>query len=69
MKTIDLHGPDGNAYCLLGLAKIWSRQLELDGEAIRDEMRSGNYSHLVETFEKHFGMVCQLINKPGEEEE
>jgi hypothetical protein len=58
---IDLTGPDGNAFVLLGTARKIARQFDRAGandididDIIRD-MRSGDYEHLLEVFEKHFG--------------
>ena len=53
--VIDLTGPDGNAFCLMGYAKKFARQLDLDGNQIIKEMQSGNYENLVDTFDKYFG--------------
>jgi hypothetical protein len=53
--VIDLTGPDGNAFCLMGYAKKFARQLDLNGNQIIKEMQSGNYENLVATFEKYFG--------------
>ncbi len=53
--VIDLTGPEGNAFCLMGYAKRFSRQLGLDGDTIISEMKGGDYEHLVSTFDKHFG--------------
>jgi hypothetical protein len=52
---IDLTGPEGNAFCLLGYAKKFARQFDLDGDTIINEMKDGDYEHLVSTFDKHFG--------------
>ena len=52
---LDLTGPQGNAFVILGVAQNLSKQLELDGEAIMNEMQSGDYENLVDVFEKHFG--------------
>ncbi len=57
---IDLTGPDGNAFFLLGTAGKLAKQLGLDANAIRTEMMGGNYEHLVETFDKHFGDFVTL---------
>ena len=57
---IDLTGPDGNAFFLLGSAGKLAKQLGLDGNVIRTEMMAGNYEHLVETFDKHFGHFVTL---------
>ena len=60
-QTIDLNGPDGNAWCLLGTGQSLARNLRIDFEPIRTEMMSGNYRHLVETFDKHFGEYVDLV--------
>ena len=57
---IDLTGPQGNAFALLGYADQLAKKLGRDSEKIRTEMRSGNYEHLVSTFEKHFGAYVVL---------
>ena len=53
--VIDLTGPDGNAFALMGYAKQFAKQLELDGSAIIDEMRSGDYENLLEVFDNAIG--------------
>jgi hypothetical protein len=60
-REINLDGPDGNAFVLLGYASRYADQLGLDKDAILKEMKSGNYRHLVETFDKHFGEFVDLI--------
>ena len=57
---IDLTGPQGNAYFLLGTAKNLAKQLELDGSKIMEEMMSGDYEHLLEVFDENFGMFVTL---------
>ena len=52
---IDLTGPQGNAYFLLGTAMKLARQLGLPSEAILEDMKSADYEHLVDVFDKHFG--------------
>jgi len=54
---IDLTGPEGNAFCLLGYAKKFARQLGLDGDTIINEMKDGDYEHLVSTFDKHLAIM------------
>ena len=55
---IDLTGPDGNAFVILGLAKRlckefgMTKQYEKD---LLDEMMSGDYENLLEVFDKNFG--------------
>ena len=56
--VIDLTGPAGNAYSLMGNAEHLGRQLgygKLAIEGIIAEMQLGDYEHLVKTFDKHFG--------------
>lgn len=53
--VIDLTGPEGNAFFLLGTAKKLARQLDLNVSEILEEMRSGDYEHLITTFDKYFG--------------
>ena len=53
--VIDLTGPEGNAFCLMGYAKKFARQLDLDANQIIQEMKSGDYENLVATFDKYFG--------------
>ena len=65
-RTIDLSGPQGNAFYLLGTAQTWGKKLGLDTDAILADMKSGDYEHLLEVFEEHFGMVVTLLNKPGD---
>lgn len=59
--VIDLTGPQGNAFFLISAAKRFARQLDLDYEAIKEEMMSGNYDHLVETFDHYFGNYVTLL--------
>lgn len=66
-KCIDLAGPDGNAFVLLGIASKWAKQIPgKDADAITTEMQSGDYDNLIAVFEREFGAVVTLINKPGE---
>lgn len=58
---IDLSGPEGNAYYLLGLAQKYSIALELDAHKILEEMRSGDYANLIKVFDSYFGEYVDLI--------
>ncbi len=58
--SIDLTGPDGNAFVLIGTATKLARQLGLDGKAIQAEMMKGDYENLVKVFDKHFGHFVTL---------
>lgn len=53
--VIDLTGPGGNAFCLLGNARKLARDLGLNSDEILEEMKQGDYEHLVSTFDKYFG--------------
>jgi alanine-alpha-ketoisovalerate/valine-pyruvate aminotransferase len=56
--VIDLDGPDGNAFVLLGTAKRFARQLcydKTETDLMLADMRSSDYEHLLEVFDKHFG--------------
>lgn len=52
---IDLTGPDGNAFVLIGTAKNLAKQLGLDGDLIASEMMLGDYEDLLATMEHYFG--------------
>jgi len=56
MRVINLDGPDGNAFALLGYASQWAKDLELNKDKILNEMKSDDYVNLVSTFNKYFGM-------------
>ena len=58
--TIDLTGPQGNAFYLLGTAKNLAKQLELNGLEIMEEMQSSDYENLLEVFDKNFGNIVTL---------
>ena len=57
---IDLTGPDGNAFVLIGTAGNLAKQLGLDGKKIQAEMMNGNYEHLIEVFDREFGSFVTL---------
>lgn len=52
---IDLTGPEGNAFVLMGMAKNFAKQLGKDSEAITGEMMAGDYEHLLSVFDREFG--------------
>jgi|TARA_B100000073_G_scaffold174988_1_gene144866 hypothetical protein len=62
-RVIDLNGPEGNAFYLLGTAQALCKQIGISVERkdeILDEMRSDDYEHLITTFDKYFGKVIDL---------
>ena len=62
-RVIDLNGPEGNAFYLLGTAMNLCKQNGISVERkdeIIDEMRSDDYEHLIQTFDKYFGKLVDL---------
>ena len=57
---IDLTGPQGNAYYILGVAKNLCKQVGIDFKPIMEEMTSGDYENLIEVFDKKFGSVVTM---------
>ena len=62
-QVIDLTGPDGNAFFLLGTAMKLCKQIGISSERteeILDELKSSDYEHLIKTFDKYFGKLVDL---------
>ena len=62
-RVIDINGPEGNAFCLLGTAMSLCKQIGISDtrtEEIVDEMKSDDYEHLIQTFDKYFGKLVDL---------
>ena len=60
---IDLTGPDGNAFALMGYARRFARQLgysKEDQDQLLKLMTSGDYENLLEVFDDHFGSFVIL---------
>jgi hypothetical protein len=58
--VIDLTGPDGNAFVLMGYAKRFAKQLDLDVDVIIKEMKAGDYENLLQVFDNYFGSFVIL---------
>jgi hypothetical protein len=58
--VIDLTGPDGNAFVLMGYAKRFAKQLDLDADVIIKEMKAGDYENLLQVFDNYFGSFVIL---------
>ena len=70
---IDLTGPQGNAFALMGFAKQYARDITVyrdefgethilpTGDEITEEMMLGDYDNLVEVFDKYFGEYVVLL--------
>jgi len=57
---IDLTGPDGNAFYILGVAKNLCKQVGIDFKPLMDEMMSGDYENLIKVFDDKFGSVVTM---------
>ncbi len=60
MKTVDINGPDGNAFVLIGMAKTFCSVLDIECKEIIDEMTSGDYENLLDVFEENFSDFVTL---------
>lgn len=58
--VIDLTGPEGNAFVILGYANRFAKQLGLDANKIHEEMTSGDYENLIQVFDNYFGDIVIL---------
>ena len=58
---IDLTGPDGNAFHLLGQAKRLCRELNKDYDTVRARMIESDYANLIKVFDKEFGDYIDLF--------
>ena len=54
MIYIDLDSPEGNSFNIMSIAKKICKALEIDSTPIINDMRSGDYEHLIDVFLKHF---------------
>jgi hypothetical protein len=57
---IDLTGPQGNAFSMIGTAKTLARKLGKDQDKIVKEMMSGDYDNLIKVFDREFGSFVTL---------
>jgi hypothetical protein len=57
---IDLTSSEGNAFEMISTAKGLSKMLGLEFDPIETDMLSGDYEHLVDVFEKHYGDYVNL---------
>ncbi len=55
---IDLTGPDGNVFALIGIGGRLCKQLGLNSEMFTRRMMSGDYENAVNTFEEYF---CNFV--------
>ena len=57
---IDLMGPEGNAFALLGIAKDLCHKTGIEWEPVKNEMTSGDYENLIDVLDRHFGHVIVM---------
>ena len=56
--VLDLTGPDGNAFALMGYATRFAKDLDYSKQEIEDlmkKMQSGDYENLLKVFDDEFG--------------
>lgn len=61
--TIDLTGPEGNTFVLIGYANNYAKQLGYTKDEIKDmvnKMLSGDYENVIKVFDEHFGSFVDL---------
>ena len=63
MRTIDCSGPEGNVFFLIATARRLAKALDLDVNAIQEDMMSSEYNHDCDVFEEHFDGYVRLVNK------
>ncbi len=59
-EIIDLTGPQGNAFYLMKRAIELSKQLDKNSDSILQDMKSDDYEHLIQVFDRHFGSFVIL---------
>lgn len=62
--TIDLRGPEGNAFAIIGAAKNLAEKLGYTPDEVKSlisDMKSSDYDHLIQVFDDHFGDYVDLI--------
>ena len=65
--VINLDGPDGNAMVLMAYAKRFAKDMGYaSDEVILNNMKSGDYTNLVKTFDKYFGEYVILETRDEE---
>ena len=63
-QVIDLTGPAGNAFCLMGTAMKLCKELDLDKDKVLSEMQSSDYENAIQIFDKYFGYLITWASVP-----
>ena len=61
---IDLNGPQGNAFYLIGFLSNTLKRSGLTEDVISEiieDMKSSDYEHLIQVFDKHLGSIVDLV--------
>ncbi len=67
MIVIDLNGPEGNVFSLIGLASVLLKQKGhsvIFIQDVIDDMKRKDYKHALTVFESNLGDVVQFLNDP-----
>ena len=63
VTIIDLDGPEGNAYALMAFAQSFAKGLDMPVDTILDQMKAGDYTHLIKVFDEWFGRHITLVTE------
>ena len=72
MRQINISGPDGNAFVLMGIARNWAKQLgksDAERDQMLADMRKGDYQNLLAVFRKNFGEIAELVEDEPEDDD
>lgn len=62
--VIDLTGPEGNAFYLMGIAMKYAKELlhfsKEETDDLLNKMKSSDYENLIKVFDEHFGDYIDL---------
>ena len=60
-QIIDLTGPEGNAFFLMGVVKKNAPLIGLDPDKIIELMKAGDYENLITVFDNYLGEYFTLL--------
>jgi len=67
MIKIDLSGPEGNVFSLIGLASVLLKNRghsKVYIDEVLDDMKSENYIHALDVFDSHLSPEVEFFNDP-----
>jgi len=62
LRKLDISGPKGNAFYILGVASMLGKQLEYNTDEILQKMKVGSYEDLLREFNHWFDDVVTLVS-------